>query len=106
MPGVSTRELRLRILKSHGLIPKKLRLYDLPELEPYDESRVDFPKTDLMQYIETKYNVLLKLDIYRGSLNEAWSRYGGEVDRTTISRWRKYIRRFLIDHKDKRSIHK
>lgn len=93
---VSTTELRRRILKEHGLIPPKPPAYFLPEPEPYDESAVDFPKTDLMKYIEAKYNIKLKLDIYRGSINDVCSRYNWEVDRATVSRWRKHIRRYLI----------
>lgn len=101
MPEVSTTELRRRILKQHGLIPDKPPAYFHDELPPYDESQVDFPKTGLMKYIEAKYSILLKLDIYRGSLDDICSRYNWEVDRATISRWRKYIRRFLINHPNK-----
>lgn len=97
MEEVSIREIRRRITKEHGLTPQKPPPYFLPEAEPYDESAVDFSKTDLMKYIEVKYKILLKLDIYRGSINDVCSRYGWEVDRATISRWRKIIRRYLID---------
>ena len=100
MPDISIPEIRRRIIKEHGLIPPKPPPYFLPEAEPYDESAVDFPKTSLMKYIEAKYSVLLKLDIYLGSINDVCSRYGWEVDRATISRWRKIIRRYLIDRKD------
>ena len=93
---VSTAELRRRIIKEHGLIPPKHPPFFLPDQPEYDESAVDFPKTDLMKYIELKYSVSLKLDIYRGSINDVCSRYGWEVDRATISRWRKIIRRYLI----------
>ena len=104
MAEISTKELRRRILKEHGLIPARPPDYYHPASEPYDESQVDFIKTSLMKYIETKYNILLKLDIYRGSLDDVCIRYGWEVDRATISRWRKYIRRFLINHPDKKEI--
>ncbi len=93
---VSTAELRRRIIKEHGLVPPKPPAYFLPDQGEYDESAVDFPKTDLMKYIEIKYSVSLKLDIYKGSINDVCSRYGWEVDRATISRWRKIIRRYLI----------
>ncbi|KKK84272.1 hypothetical protein LCGC14_2785050 [marine sediment metagenome] len=89
-------ELRRRILKEHGLVPPKPPAYFLPDAAPYDESAIDFRKTNLMKYIETKYIILLKQDIYRGSINDVCSRYGWEVDRSTISRWRKIIRRYLI----------
>lgn len=97
MSEVPIAEIRRRIIKGHGLIPPKAPPYFLPEQPGYDESAVDFPRTDLMKYIESKYNIKLKLDIYRGSINDVCSRYGWEVDRSTISRWRKIIRRYLID---------
>lgn len=100
MTDLSTREIRRRILKEHGLVPKKSPDYYLPASPPYDESAVDFSKTGLMKYIESKYNIKLKLDIYRGSINDVCSRYNWEVDRATISRWRKYIRRYLIKYKE------
>lgn len=96
MSDISTAEIRRRIIKEHGLIPPKPPAYFLPDAEPYDESAIDIVKTPLMKYIEGKYNILLKQDIYRGSITDVQSRYGWEVDRATISRWRKYIRRFLI----------
>ncbi len=96
MPDISTRELRRRILKEHGLIPPNPPAYFLPPQPEYDESMVDFRKTALMKYVETKYSISLKLDIYKGSINDVCSRYGWEVDRSTISRWRKKIRRYLI----------
>ena len=102
MPEISTVEIRRRILKEHGLKPHRVpNTVEAPE--PYDESKVDFIKTSLMRYIEEKYNILLKNDIYIGSINDVCSRYKWEVDRATISRWRKYIRRFLIDHPNKRT---
>ncbi|KKN72651.1 hypothetical protein LCGC14_0408930 [marine sediment metagenome] len=100
MQDISTRKIRENILREHGLIPQRQKREKL-STPPYDESEVDFPKTDLMKYIETKYNVLLKLDIYRGSINDVCSRYKWEVDRATISRWRKHIRRYLIRFKEK-----
>ena len=96
MTDITTAELRKRTLKNQGLIPPQKRPFFLPDPEQYDESSVDYPKSALMKYIESKYNIILKLDIYRGSINDVCSRYNWEVDRATISRWRKHIRRFLI----------
>ena len=92
---VTTQELRRRILKDIGAKPHHAP-YFLPPREPYYESQYDFPKTPLMLYIEAKYGIKLKEDIYRGSINDLCSRYHWEIDRSTISRWRKYIRRYLI----------
>jgi len=97
LEDISTAELRRRIMKEHGLTPPKPPPYFLSEQPEYNESAVDFPKTSLMKYIEMKYEVKLKEDIYKGSINDVCSRYGWEVDRATISRWRKIIRRYLID---------
>lgn len=99
MSEISTAEIRRRIIKEHGLTPHRIPYY-LPEQEPYDEAAVDFPKTAKMKYIELRYNILLKTDIYRGSINDVCSRYSWEVDRATISRWRKIIRRYLIRYKE------
>ncbi len=96
MSEITIKELRRRIIKEHGLTPPKSPPYFLPDAPPYDESAVDIHKTSLMKYIETKYKISLKLDIYRGSINDTCSRYNWEVDRSTISRWRKIIRRYLI----------
>lgn len=93
--SISTAELRRRIIKEHGVTPHRVPYY-LPEQEPYDETSVDFHKTPKMKYIEIKCGILLKNDIYLGSLNEVCSRYGWEVDRSTVSRWRKVIRRYII----------
>ena len=97
MPDPSIPELRRRIIKREGLVPPKVPPFYLSEQPEYDESKVEFPMTALMKYIETKYNIKLKLDIYKGSINDVCSRYGWEVDRSTVSRWRRIIRRYLID---------
>ena len=99
--SVSTRAIRESILRQHGFMPGKRKHLTNTIPAPYDESEVDFPKTDLMKYIESKYNILLKTDIYKGSISEVCSRYKWEVDRATVSRWRKYIRRYLVDHPEK-----
>lgn len=102
MPEISTYEIRRRILKEHGLIPHKPPSFFLPDPGKYDESAVEFPKTAKMLYIESKFNVRLKLDIYKGSINDVAHRYNWEVDRSTISRWRKVIRRYLINQEYER----
>lgn len=101
---ISPTELRRRILKEHGLERYKPPGMLTPTPEPYDESEVEFRKTPLMLFIEAKFGILLKKDIYMGSISDVCSRYDWKVDRATISRWRKYIRRFLIDHPDKKEI--
>jgi len=90
---ISTAELRRRILRDRGLLPPQHRKpTDSPDLLPEE-----FPMTPRMKYIEVRYEVKVKIDIFKGSLNEVCQRYNWEVDRSTISRWRKYIRRFLVN---------
>lgn len=97
----STRKLREQILREHGLAPRHKKSSPTTALS-YDELSVDFHKTPLMHYIEEHFGVTLKVDIYKGSLNEVCSRYNWEVNRSTVSRWRRYIRRYLINHPEKK----
>lgn len=100
MPKVSITTLRNRILKERGLIPPKPKKVHVDLDNPVKPSGPwlpeEFPLLPKMKYIEAKYGVKVKLDIFRGSLNDVASRYHWDVDRSTISRWRKYIRRFLF----------
>lgn len=51
-----------------------------------------FNKTPLMMYLEQKYLDDIVSLISNGSLGYAESKLGYEVDRTTISKWRKLIK--------------
>ena len=105
MPDTSTRKIREQILREHGLVPQRSKLDNTIPI-PYDESEVDIPKTNLMKYVEIRYGIVLKNDIYKGSINDVCSRYRWEVDRATVSRWRRYIRRYLIRHPVMRKVSK
>jgi hypothetical protein len=96
---VTTAKLRQQILKDRGLVPPKQKKVKLPIIQPEEDltTMENIPLIGKMKYIETKYSVKLRIDIFRGSINDVCSRYGWEVDRSTISRWRKYMRRFLME---------
>jgi len=96
---VSTDKLRQRILKERGLIPPKPKKVKLPIIQPEPDITIteNIPLLPKMKYIEAKYNIKVKTDIFIGSINDVCSRYGWEIDRSTISRWRRYLKRFLME---------
>jgi len=99
MSEVPTARLRQRILKERGLIPPKPKKVKLPiNHEPEDLTIIEnIPLLPKMKYIEAKYNIKVKTDIFIGSINDVCSRYKWEIDRSTISRWRRYLKRFLME---------
>ena len=99
MAEVSTIKLRLQILKERGLIPPKPKKIKLPIIQPEQDitTMENVPLLPKMKYIEVKYNVKVRIDIFIGSINDVCSRYQWEIDRSTISRWRKYMKRFLME---------
>jgi len=98
MTDIATIKLRHKILKERGLVPPKPKRIDITKLPQPDPTIFEeIPLTAKMKYIITKYNISLKTDIFIGSINDVCSRYGWEVDRSTISRWRKYMKRFLME---------
>ena len=99
MTEVPINTLRNRILKKRGLVPPKPKKVKLPiEHEPEDLTIVEnIPLLPKMKYIESKYSVKVKTDVFIGSLNDVARRYKWEVDRSTISRWRKYLKLYLME---------
>ena len=99
MTEVSTAKLRQKILKDRGLVPPKPKKVKLPITHPEEDltTMENIPLLPKMKYIEVKYNVKVRLDVFKGSINDVCSRYEWEVDRSTISRWRKYLKRFLME---------
>lgn len=95
---VSISKLRDQIMKERGLVPPKPRKIDVSNLPQPDPTFFEeIPLLPKMKYIEAKYNVKVKLDVFIGSLNDVCSRYHWDIDRSTISRWRKYLKRFLVE---------
>lgn len=99
MAEVSTAKLRHQILKERGLIPPKPKKVKLPIIQPEEDltTMENIPLLPKMKYIEAKYNIKVRTDIFIGSINDVCSRYGWEVDRSTISRWRKYLRMYILE---------
>ena len=92
---VTIASLRKRILRDRGIRPPKHH-YQSQFEQPVEWLPEEFQKTPIMKYIEMRYNVKLRIDIFIGSLAEVCQRYNWDVDRCTISRWRKYIRTFIV----------
>jgi len=96
---VSIERLRQQILKKRGLVPPKPKKID-PSAPRHEEDITLMENIHLlpkMKYIEAKYGVKVKTDIFIGSINDVCSRYNWEVDRSTISRWRKYLKLYLME---------
>ena len=89
--STSLAELRRRILKQKDVTPAK----HTRKMLSFEEQPDDYPKTSTMKYIELKYRVRLEKEIYTGSLNDVCKRFNYEIDRSTISRWRKHIRVYV-----------
>ena len=90
-PRTSIAKLRRKILDGKGITVAKhtktpIRLEDLPD---------EYPKTPKMKYFEAKYKCKIERVIFSGSLSDAVSYFNSEVDRSTVSRWRKHIFRYL-----------
>lgn len=85
-------KLRRKILTGRGIATtaprtkRPLTEADLPD--PY-------PKSPHMKYLEIKYTTKLELVIFKGSLSDICQRFNWEVDRSTISRWRKHIQSYI-----------
>lgn len=97
MSEVSITQLRIQLMKEHGLIPPKQRKVKAVKHEEDMTLTENIPLLPKMKYIESRFGVKVKTDIFIGSLNDVAMRYKWEVDRSTISRWRKYMRRFLME---------
>ena len=99
MTDIAISKLRHQIMKERGLVPPKPKRIKIPiEHEPEDLTLIEnIPLLPKMKYIESKYNIRVRTDVFIGSINDVCQRYHWEVDRSTISRWRKYLKRFLME---------
>ena len=84
-------KLRQRILNNRGIVFDKHTKTPVPLSDLPDE----YPKTSKMKYFESKYSCKIERVILSGSLTDAVLFFNFEVDRSTISRWRKHIFRHL-----------
>ena len=97
MSEVTTAQLRTQIMKERGLIPPKAKRVRAVKYEIDLTIMENIPLLPKMKYIEAKFGVKVKEDVFIGSINDVCQRYKWEVDRSTISRWRKYLKRFLME---------
>ena len=86
--STSIAKLRRQILKGRGVTPAKHTKQLLTE----DELPDLYTKTPKMKYIELKYHIHLENEIFKGSLFDVSRRFSYEIDRSTVSRWRKHIK--------------
>jgi hypothetical protein len=55
----------------------------------------EYLKTPKMKYFESRFKCRIEKIIFKGSLSDAVRYFRDEVDRATVSRWRKHIRQYL-----------
>lgn len=75
--------MRIMIKQLRQRIMGRLRLAKKPD---------PFPKTILMKYLEMKYQVKMEDVVFGGSLSQVVKLFGDEIDPSTVSLWRKFIR--------------
>ena len=80
-------KLRRQILTRQGVQPepktkRMLTVNEQPDL---------FHKTDKMKVLELRFHVKIENIIFKGSLLDVVQFFKGEVDKTTVSKWRKSI---------------
>ena len=78
-------KLRRQILNNRGVKPLKKS----KRLVPVHEYPDSFPKTAKMKMLEYKYHIRLEVILFDGSLDDVAKFLSSEVDRSTISKWRK-----------------
>jgi len=57
-----------------------------------DEQPDIFHKTSTMKLIEYKYHIKIENEIFLGSLMDVVRRFNYDIDKSTVSKWRKYIK--------------
>lgn len=84
-------KLRRQILGRRGVVPAK----KTKRLLKVDEQPDLFPKTDRMKKLEYKYHIRLEVILFDGSLAEVVQFLNGEVDKSTVSKWRKRYQEYM-----------
>lgn len=82
--------LRRQILNHKGVQPAKRT----KRLQTVDEQPDSFPKTAKMKMLEYKYRIKLEFILWDGSLDDVVRFLNNEVDRATISKWRKRYQKY------------
>lgn len=88
----SIADLRRRILNRRDI---KLEKHTRKPLL-FEQVPDEFHKTPKMKYLELKYHLRLEHTLHKGSLLDICKLFHWEVDRSTVSRWRKYIRNIIV----------
>lgn len=102
MANTSIAELRRRVLLRRGVVPAK----HTKKLLTFEEEPDDYPKTPKMKYIELKYHIRIEKEIFIGSLFDVSKRFRYEVDRSTVLRWRRYIKGIIYTSRGDKSCDK
>ena len=84
-------KLRRQILGNKGVKPAKRT----KRLQTIDEQPDNFPKTAKMKMLEYKYHIKLEVILFDGSLADVVRFLNREVERSTISKWRKRIMKYM-----------
>ena len=85
MPGKPISQIRREILHEKGVQPE-------PGSKKMVKSYDHFPKTDKMKLVEQALDQPIEDLIMGGTIDEVVVRIRQMVDRSTVSKWRKYIR--------------
>jgi len=84
-------KLRRQILNRKGVKPLKKTKHLVPVHEYPDA----YPKTSKMKMLEYKYHVKLEVLLFEGSLSDVVQFFNGEVDKSTVSKWRKRVTKLI-----------
>jgi hypothetical protein len=84
-------QLRRQILSGRGVKPAKRT----KRLQTVDEQPDIFPKTPKMKMLEYKYHIKIEVILFDGSLTDVAKFLNGEVERSTISKWRKKYNNYM-----------
>jgi hypothetical protein len=96
MDNTPISHLRKRILQHSGKVPSpKTRKFVRPA-----ELADSFPKTHSMKLLEYEHNTTIDKIIFKGSLNEVVNFVHNRVDRSTISKWRKHVLKYMPELED------
>jgi len=81
-------QLKRQILDRKGVQPAKRT----KRMLTVDEQPDAFRKTSTMKLIEYKYHIKIENEIFLGSLMDVVRRFNYNIDKSTVSKWRKYIK--------------
>ncbi len=90
-PRTPIARLRRRILRDKGVVSEK----KTKRLLTVDEQPDTFPKTYKMKMLEFKYRIKLEVILFDGSLQDVVQFLNGEVDKSTVSKWRKRYQKYM-----------